>query len=711
MTLLTITVWWCPAVSGQPLSHPNSPAKALHVPPLFPLSSLAFASQPLAGGNLANPDIVVTRAPGQSLLPNMAVVTLCILALFLFYLGHKRLLAREKSRRQALENQLFLARLTLDTAPLNIFWYDPDFRVSMVNEAACRATGLSQHELGQKTLYDLDPEFPDDEKGRKQAWEKIKTQRHVTHYGHLCTKDGACHPTKEQLSFLSSPDGDYVVVFSQDISERMNQEKKLKQKTAALLRAKDLAETANRLKSEFISNMSHEIRTPMNAIIGYSEMLTQSNLTERENEYVQTIIKNGKALILIINDILDLSKIEAGRLKIRPQSVDTILFFKNISTLFTEGASGKALQLLVDIDDTIPSPLIFDEKRLRQVLFNLVGNALTFNDQGHVALRVRHRQLSDQKISLAITIEDSGIGISDDARENIVEPFRKAGATRDSDGSGLGLAISQRLIALMGGTITISSVPGKGSTFEIFLPELEVAANASTTQAIPLQERCIFQGGHVMVVDDVQVNCRLIKDFFRTTPVRISTAANGKEALELLRQEKPDLILMDLKMPIMDGYEATAIIKQDPDLADIPVIAMSASVLSFDKTKSLFDGALAKPFQIMDLEQEMARFLKHQYSSQPPATLAQKAHLTLDSLPPDLTKKIHAILIRHDKKSGNLSDAARLGHEIEQLGQDEKHPDLAQIGKNLNASAVKFDVLRVEQLMAELQRYIKVESP
>ncbi len=643
----------------------------------------------------------------------VAVAGLSTLALFFFYLWHRRLLGRQKARCQDLENQLLLARLTLDTAPLNIFWYDRQFRVSMVNEAACRATGLSRQELAKKTIYDFDPVFPEDEKGREMAWERIKTQGHVTHYGHLCHANGSCHPTEEQVSFLSSSAGDYVVVISQDVTERMDQERKLKQNAAELIRAKDLAETANRLKSEFLSNMSHEIRTPMNAIIGYSEMLGLANLSERENEYVQTIIKSGKALILIINDILDLSKIEVGRLKICNQPVNTALFFQNIGNMFTEKASSKGLDLLVDIDNSLPSPVIFDESRLRQVLFNLVGNALTFTDQGHVALRIRHQVLGDKKISLTIVVEDSGIGISETDQKTLFEPFRKGSGDqgRNSGSSGLGLALSQRLIGLMGGIITTTSAPGKGSTFEVLLPEIEVTAKAPVTQ-VATTEKLTFKGGHVMVVDDIQVNCRLIKDFFRKSPVKVSSAANGKEALELLRQEKPDLILMDLKMPVMDGYEATAIIKKDPTLATIPVIAMSASVLSFDKTDSLFDGSLTKPFQISDLGQEVARFLKYESDSQPlPPPSQEPAAITINSLPADLIKKTHTLLISHDKKSGNLSDASRLGQEIEQLGEDENHPGLILMGKKLRASAEKFDILSVEQLQAELHRHIRVESP
>lgn len=630
-----------------------------------------------------------------------------LLALVLLYTWHRRLLSAEKMRSERLENQLLLARLTLDTVPLNIIWYDHNFNIAMVNEAACRATGLSREELAKKTIHDFDPDFPIDEKGRIKSWEKIKTQRHFSHFGHLCNINGACHPTEEQVSFLSAPDGDYVVVISEDITERMSQEQKLKHNATELIHAKDMAETANRLKSEFLSNMSHEIRTPMNAILGYSEMLTQANLTDREKDYVQAILKSGKALILIINDILDLSKIEAGRLKIRNQAVDTAMFFQNIASMFTVRATGKGLKLMLDLDKRIPSPLIFDETRLRQVLFNLLGNAVTFTEQGHVSLRVRHQVLDDKKISLAIAVDDSGIGISAEDQKTLFEPFRKGSGeqARNSGSSGLGLALSQRLVNLMGGTMSLKSTSGQGSTFEILLPEIQITNHAPNTPLPVHHGRITFVGGQVLVVDDVEINCRLIKEFFRTSPVQITSAANGKKALEALQKIKPDLILMDLKMPVMDGYEATGIIKKNPELAAIPVIAMSASVHHFDNKDSLFDGALTKPFLINDLEREMARFLQYQTDTPTPAPPVREAPPGIDTFPDSLIMKIQAILSKYIKKSGNLSEASLLGQEIEQLAQDENHAELAIIGRNLRVSAEKFDILSVEHFQAELQRY------
>ncbi len=660
----------------------------------------------------ANFQTVKLGGKEQNVFRTTLLAGLCLLALLIaLHLWHRRQLAKEKARNQRLEDELALAWQTLNTVPVNIFWYDENFKLAMVNEASCRATGLSRPELLTKNISFFDEDFPTDEEGRKKAWERIKKQGHFSHYGHLCNADGICHPTEEHVSFLSSPVGDHIVIISEDISEQFKQEKKLKKNAAELSKAKDMAETASRLKSEFLSNMSHEIRTPMNAIIGYSEMLTLANLTDREKEYVRTIIKSGKDLIVIINDILDLSKIEAGRLKIQNQSVDTASFFHNISRMFTERAKAKNIDLQIDISPGIPTSVIFDETRLRQIIFNLLGNAISFTDEGGVTLRVEHQAADNNTINLKIAVEDTGIGIAPADQKRLFEPFHKISsvAARNTGSTGLGLPLSQRLVALMGGTMTLKSTSGEGSIFEINLPGIELTTHIPASSNNRSYSRVSFHEGRVMVVDDNKINCQLIKDFFRKTPVTIVSAENGKAALDILADEKPDLILMDLKMPVMDGYEATEKIKNDSELANIPIIAVSASVLDFNDEDSLFDGYLNKPFQIRDLEKEMARFLASQDEVATPNNQdTSDKNAPAPIISKTIAKKLQEILAGYDKKSGNISDASRLGKEVEQLGKTEDHKELTKLGKKLRISADRFKILEVEQLQDELQKYIQV---
>ncbi|PLX49443.1 MAG: hypothetical protein C0613_07455 [Desulfobulbaceae bacterium] len=644
---------------------------------------------------------------GPSLGPalmTVALIGLLLVVLLVLYLGQRRQLLREKQRCRQLRQAFHLARLTLDKVPCAVFCYDSDLRMVEVNATACRATGMTRRELLNKSINSFDPTFAVDP---KETWRHLQKEGQIKRDGQLCHVSGACHPTKEQITILSMADTDYLLVISQDISDSLRQEKKLHNYADELLRAKEAAETANRLKSEFLSNMSHEIRTPMNAIIGYSEMLAQSPLAEREKEYVETILKSGKALILIINDILDLSKIEAGRLKLHKQAVNTTFFFTNIGKMFKERAVQKGLELIIDLGAELPSPLLFDEVRLRQVLFNLLGNGVTFTNQGHVALRVRHQMTTPHTCRLTITVEDSGIGIAPEEQQNLFEPFHgpSGQAAQSPSSSGLGLAVSHRLVSLMGGTISLTSTPGQGSTFEIILPAIEMATDSSRPPAQRRHKRITFKSGHVLVVDDARMNCRLIEDFLRNTAVQVSSAANGEEALELLRHMRPDLILMDLKMPVMDGYQAATIIRDNPQLADIPIVAVSGSALGLEDQAPLFDGALTKPYNIRDLEQEMGRFLDHE-SAEPADTAPEPVEPDISGLlNAELAQKISTIVGRHDQQGGNLSAAAQLGREIIALGEREKIAELSGLGEKLRTSAEKFDILTVEKLQKKLKEY------
>ncbi len=392
-----------------------------------------------------------------------------------------------------------------------------------------------------------------------------------------------------------------------------------------LVVAKEAAESANRAKSEFLANMSHEIRTPMNAILGFSQILMEKTEDPLHKNYLESIHVSGKALLDLVNDILDLSKIEAGRMEIHLEPTDIFRILNDVKQVFIQKSRENRIDLLVSVDPEVPPVLYLDEARIRQVLFNLVGNAVKFTHTGHVAIRLYRRfsgginpQQSDSPINICIEIEDTGIGIPENQLNEIFESFQQQKGQKQSQygGTGLGLTITKRLVDMMGGAITVESKEDAGTTFRVFLRQVvpgKRQPSQSNRDTLPDTD-IDFLPGTIMVVDDVPSNRLLVKSFLRDMPVRIIEAGNADQALLLLEDSQlPDLILMDLIMPGKNGIEATILIKNNNRLKHIPVVALTAYAIkeSVEKTKGIFDGFLTKPVNMESLFQELRIFLPY----------------------------------------------------------------------------------------------------
>jgi len=393
----------------------------------------------------------------------------------------------------------------------------------------------------------------------------------------------------------------------------------LEQEVIVRKKAEKEAESANRMKSEFLANMSHEIRTPMNAVIGFSDLLLPLVKDKQQKSYLDSIRTSGKALLSLINDILDLSKIEAGRLEIHYESTDLHFLFHEIEQIFAIKITEKGLDFFLDIEKNLPTGLIIDEIRLRQVLINLIGNAVKFTKQGYIKLSV-HSILkeSGSQVNLIIAVKDTGIGIPEKQQARMFESFTQmqGQSTREYGGTGLGLAISKRLIELMNGTITLRSTEGKGSVFEITLKDVELSAiEVRKIQKYKLNfDNITFEKATVLVVDDIESNRNLIRECLNQTNLNVIEAENGEVCLLCAEESLPDLILMDLKMPIMDGYKATQKLKLNEKTKAIPIIALTASATLEEKQKmetSDFDGYLYKPVDISELLEKLSHYLKH----------------------------------------------------------------------------------------------------
>jgi signal transduction histidine kinase/ActR/RegA family two-component response regulator len=389
------------------------------------------------------------------------------------------------------------------------------------------------------------------------------------------------------------------------VMERANRENELRAAKAA-------AESANKAKSAFVANVSHEIRTPLNAILGFAELVMDRTADSKIREYGEGINTAGHNLLSLINDILDLSKIEANRLEIRPRPISLPGMLAEMRSVFSVKSEAQGLEYDVSISEDLPETIIADPTRMRQILFNLLGNAFKYTERGFVRLGCTARRSGENRVDIEITVADSGIGIPESQHSNVFEAFRQQedDSTRKYGGTGLGLTITRRLANLMGGRITVRSAPGEGSVFTVHLPKVPVTEEKRLREAGPAKN-LVFAPATVLLVDDIASNRAIVRGFLEKTAIRLLEAENGHEAIEIALVGKPDMIFMDMEMPVMDGRAALARLRGNPLTARIPVVALTASALAREDedVKTLCDGYLRKPVSMSDFFAEMSRFL------------------------------------------------------------------------------------------------------
>lgn len=608
-------------------------------------------------------------------------------------------------------------RSTMENSADAIFITDQKGKYQYVNKAAAEMLGFTSEELLSKTILEITP--PDKTESSLEIFNQVLSEGKVYAEIYLQRKDGS-YVTVDLNSVLLP--GGMVYGSCRDITERKQVQEELKkyhehleelvyERTKEFNKAKKEAEEANKAKSEFLANMSHEIRTPMNAVLGYSELLSSTTVDQTQENYINSIKSSGRSLLTLINDILDLSKIEAGKLDLKYDYVDTCFFFTEFERIFSHKVDEKGLKLILDISAGTPAGIKIDEARVRQIVFNLIGNAIKFTSEGKIVLKVftENPQIvkysedeADELIDLIIEVQDTGIGITKALQEEIFKPFVQERAKEHHGGTGLGLTITRRLVSLMHGTITLQSKPGKGSTFRVRIPRIEYQ-RAFTRLDIDIKinpSEILFEKSSIIIADDTEHNRNYLRDALKTSGIKITDAEDGITAYKIAKEIVPDLIIADVLMPKTDGYWLLNKIKADQRLKHIPVIAYSASVLKDQKdriNKSDFAGLLVKPVKVTELYYELMRFLPYKSTragehdeSLPEVDLTGEIsdrNGLIHSLETDLYSTWETFAVRQP-----IGEIREFGKNLIQLGMDHNSGLITGYGKELVTAADDFNI-------------------
>lgn len=627
-----------------------------------------------------------------------------------------------KLAEQALQQSENNFRTIFTNAAIGIDVVDEDGCFLQVNQALADMMGYTQKELMEMKISEVT--YPDDVNLSMEPLGQLFDgssnfyrieKRYVRKSGEVFWADLSVTDYYDVISDRKLAIGTII-----DITEsKMLQEE--------LRKSREEAIKANMAKSEFLANMSHEIRTPLNAVIGFTELLETMVADRKQINYLESIKSGGKNLLMLINDILDLSKIEAGKLEFKFEPLNPYLLIDEIKQIFTIKIAEKDIDFIVEVEDDIPLSLILDEVRLRQVIFNLIGNAIKFTESGYVKFSVKKLvdETDTSKIDLVVGVEDTGIGIPEDQQGRIFDAFQQQSgqSTRKYGGTGLGLSISRRLVEMMGGEIKLQSEVGKGSLFSFILRDVAIGATIDDYSVDDELDvgNIEFGEAKLMIVDDVLSNRRIISENFASSKIKLIEAEDGQKAVLLAGQFMPDVILMDIRMPVMDGFEAARLIKTKRKTSKIKIIALTASVRSDDQEddyEKYFDGYLSKPVSRADLYRELMRYISFteirqkqieeepETDQKPVSEEIQISKENAEKLLGELDGKLHEMW--HQANTHQMSDEIELfAKEVISSGKSFGIKVLEEYGEALYDAVDHFDLDGMDKGLQQFPHLIK----